>query len=84
MKYLLPVCLLAASTMYAKPSNIERVDRYLEDRNCKPHIIKAGKHLEIYRTCNDTYVITLDDDGEILSAVLHNENGQKINLMPKE
>ncbi len=84
MKYLLFTCILVITAVHAKPSTIERVDRYIEDRNCKPHIVKTSKHLEIYRTCNDTYVITLDDDGEILSAILHNDKGQQINLMPKE
>ncbi len=84
MKYFLPASLLLTVMVYAKPTTIERVDRYIEDRNCKPHIVKASKHLEIYRTCNDTYVLTLDDDGEVLSAILHNDQGQAINLIPKE
>ncbi len=84
MKPLIFLTCLFLSALYAKNNTIERVDRYIEDRDCKPHIVKTGKHLEIYRTCNDTYVITLDDDGEILSAILHTENGQQINLMPKQ
>ncbi len=84
MKQLIFLSIILLSSIYAKNSNIERVDRYIEDKNCKPHIVKVTKHLEIYRTCNDTYVLTLDDDGEVISAILHTAKGQQINLMPKE
>ncbi len=84
MKQLVFLSLILLSSVYAKNSNIERVDRYIEDKNCKPHVVKVTKHLEIYRTCDDTYVLHLDDDGEIISAILHNANGKQIDLMPKE
>ncbi len=42
MKFFLLACLLLATALHAKPSNIERVDRYIEDRNCKPHIVKTS------------------------------------------
>ena len=60
MKHILLILSLAIFAV-AGTTNIQKVEKYIENRDCKRVVISESKKVTIYRLCSDTYVIKHDD-----------------------
>ncbi len=76
MKYILFI-LVTSALAVAGVTNIQKVEKYIQNDNCKKVVISESKKVTIYRVCSDTYIIKYDDFKNISSALRHDENGNE-------
>ena len=76
MKYIL-LTLMLSSLAVAGTVNIQKVEKYIENNDCKRVVISESKKVMVYRVCSDTYIIKYDDFKNITSALRYNEKGDE-------